>query len=199
MIVSDHLGSPRLVINTTDGTVVQRIDYDEFGKIIIDSNPGFQPFGYAGGLLDQHTKLTRFGARDYDAQTGRWTAKDPIRFAGGDTNLYGYTFNDPVNFVDPDGTIGLPALIGIGIGAVAIANLGGAIDNAYKEQAKAPGPDQILNDSNKADAALQAQKDTISNAGKINEAGAGIVYVDPLEKIIEKVGGRAAEKICPLK
>jgi uncharacterized protein RhaS with RHS repeats len=45
----------------------------------------------------------RFGARDYDAETGRWTAKDPILFAGGDTNLYGYVLNDPVNWVDLDG------------------------------------------------------------------------------------------------
>lgn len=108
-IVSDHLGSSRLVVDSTSGTggtIVQRIDYDEFGNIINDTNPGFQPFGFAGGIYDQHTKLTRFGARDYDAETGRWTAKDPIRFAGGDTNLYGYVMNDPVNFVDPWGLDG---------------------------------------------------------------------------------------------
>jgi hypothetical protein len=34
---------------------------------------------------------------------GRWTAKDPIFFAGGDTDLYGYVLNDPINLVDPDG------------------------------------------------------------------------------------------------
>ncbi|MGH7164327.1 MAG: RHS repeat domain-containing protein, partial [Nitrospiraceae bacterium] len=79
-IVSDHLGSPRLVINTADGSVAQRMDYDEFGNVLLDTNPGFQPFGFAGGLSDQHTSLTRFGARDYDAVTGRWTAKDPIDF-----------------------------------------------------------------------------------------------------------------------
>jgi hypothetical protein len=45
----------------------------------------------------------RFGARDYDPQVGRWTAKDPILFAGGDTNLYGYVLNDPVNLTDSDG------------------------------------------------------------------------------------------------
>jgi RHS repeat-associated protein len=102
-IISDHLGSPRLVVDTATGTIAQRIDYDSFGNIISDTNPGFQSFGFAGGLYDQHTKLTRFGARDYDAEVGRWTSKDPIFFAAGDTNLYGYTANDPINFIDPLG------------------------------------------------------------------------------------------------
>ncbi len=102
-IISDHLGSPRLVINTTTGVIAQRVDYDEFGNVLFDTSPGFQPFGFAGGFYDQHTKLTRFGARDYDAETGRWTVKDPILFNGGDTNLYGYVVNDPVNFFDLDG------------------------------------------------------------------------------------------------
>jgi RHS repeat-associated protein len=50
-------------------------------------------------------------SRDYDPRsTGRWTTKDPIRFNGGDTNFYGYVMADPVNFVDPDGLIGMPAM-----------------------------------------------------------------------------------------
>ena len=104
-IVSDHLGSPRLVIDTVTGEIVQQMAYDTFGKVIEDTNPGFQPFGFAGGLYDHDTGLVRFGARDYDPETGRWTAKDPIRFAGGDTNMYGYVFNDPVNLIDPSGLI----------------------------------------------------------------------------------------------
>jgi len=74
-----------------------------WGKVINDTNPGFQPFGFAGGLYDQDTGLTRFGFRDYDAETGRWTAKDPILFGGGDSNLWGYNANDPVNWIDPTG------------------------------------------------------------------------------------------------
>jgi uncharacterized protein RhaS with RHS repeats len=45
----------------------------------------------------------RFGARDYDAYTGRWTAKDPIFFGGGDPNFFAYVGNDPVNHIDPIG------------------------------------------------------------------------------------------------
>ncbi|MDR0407879.1 MAG: hypothetical protein LBH45_03005 [Campylobacteraceae bacterium] len=61
------------------------------------------PIGFAGGLYDHDTKLTKFGYRDYDSQTGRWMSKDPIDFDGGDSNLYGYVMNDPVNGVDPEG------------------------------------------------------------------------------------------------
>jgi len=104
-IVSDHLGSPRLVIDTATGAIAQRMDYDAFGNVLVDTQPGFQPFGFAGGLYDPDTKLVRFGARDYDPEVGRWTAKDPIRFAGGDANLYGYVVGNPVNLVDPNGQV----------------------------------------------------------------------------------------------
>jgi len=103
--IKDHLGSIRLVVNTVTGAIVQKIDYDAFGKVIVDTSPGLQPLGYAGGIYDQDTGLMRFGVRDYDPETGRWTSKDPIRFAGGDPNLYAYTGNDPVNKIDPNGKI----------------------------------------------------------------------------------------------
>ncbi len=102
-IFTDHLGSVRYVVNAATGAVVQRMEYDSFGRVTLDTSPGFQPFGFAGGLYDYQTGLVRFGARDYDAETGRWTSKDPIGFAGGDTNLYGYTMADPVNSKDPTG------------------------------------------------------------------------------------------------
>jgi RHS repeat-associated protein len=102
-IITDHLGSVRLIVDGATGGVAEQIEYDEWGNVVSDTNPGFQPFGYAGGLFDTQTQLVRFGARDYDPATGRWTAKDPIGFAGGDLDLYGYVHEDPVNQADPIG------------------------------------------------------------------------------------------------
>jgi RHS repeat-associated protein len=117
----DQVGSLRIVADTS-ANVLKRIKYDSFGNIIEDTNPEFQiPFGFVGGLHDRDTGLVRFGYRDYDPDTGRWTAKDPIGFAGGDTDLYGYCLNDPVNFVDSEGL-----WVAQAIGAV----LGGGL-NAY--------------------------------------------------------------------
>jgi RHS repeat-associated protein len=109
-VVTDAIGSVRLVINTATGSIAQRMDYDGFGQVVNDTSPGFQPFGFAGGLYDKDTKLVRFGARDYNPETGRWTVKDPIGFAGGNANLYAYVANDPVNSSDPTG-LAAPLLV----------------------------------------------------------------------------------------
>ncbi len=131
-IITDLRGSVRLVANSATGEIIQRLDYGPFGEVLADTNPGFQPFGFAGGLYDADTGLVRFGARDYDPSVGRWTAKDPIRFAGGQANLYAYVGNDPVNLIDPSGLwanlLG-GALVGGGIDLASqlIAN-GGRLD-----------------------------------------------------------------------
>ncbi len=76
-------------------------------KLETASSTRFQPFGFAGCLYDVDTKLCHFGAREYDASIGRWLTKDPILFAGGDTNLYGYVVQDPINLIDPSGNFAI--------------------------------------------------------------------------------------------
>jgi RHS repeat-associated protein len=120
-VIKDHLGSVRMVVDASTGAVIQQIDYNDLGAVIGDTNPGFQPYGFAGGLYDYQTGLVKFGARDYDPEVGRWTSKDPILFKGGDTNLFGYVANDPINFIDPRGlwSISVSLFAGYG-GAITI-------------------------------------------------------------------------------
>ena len=39
----------------------------------------------------------------YNPETGRFLSADPIGFYGGDTNIYRYVRNNPINFIDPYG------------------------------------------------------------------------------------------------
>jgi hypothetical protein len=46
----------------------------------------------------------------YDPRVGRWTSQDPSGFAPGDSNLYRYVKNDPINTVDSTGLAGCDSL-----------------------------------------------------------------------------------------
>ncbi len=113
-VATDQLGTPK-VISDAIGTVVKIMEYDSFGWATFDSNPSFSiPVGFAGGIADSKTRLVRFGYRDYEPETGRWAAKDPIFFGGGQGNLYQYVKNNPVNWTDPSG-LWIPQAIGAAI------------------------------------------------------------------------------------
>ena len=93
-----------------DGTVVKRVDRDTWGRVLADSAPAFAlPIGFAGGIEDPDTGLVRFGMRDYDPQTGRFTARDPLFHSGSPGNLFAYADSSPASRVDPSGMISLGA------------------------------------------------------------------------------------------
>jgi RHS repeat-associated protein len=125
LLLKDERGSIRYVIDATSGAVLHALTYDAFGRVLSDTSPAFQPFGFAGGIYDADTGLVHFGARDYDPETGSFTRKDPSRFGGGE-NLYAYAGGDPINFVDPDGESVVGAVVG---------GLEGAIINYAEEGA----------------------------------------------------------------
>ena len=159
-IATDQVGTPRVVTDAT-GAIVKAIDYDSFGVPLSDSAPGFfLPFGFAGGLADPVSGLVRFGRRDYEPQTGRWTARDPVLFDGGQANLYLYAGGDPVGQRDPTGLfcvggsvyagfggggqvcvtdegVSLCAEAGFGIGTDAGAELGDLAESGTSMVAKA--------------------------------------------------------------
>ncbi|HEU6437975.1 MAG TPA: RHS repeat-associated core domain-containing protein [Nitratidesulfovibrio sp.] len=102
----DQVGTPKVLLDP-DGRVVKRMEYDSFGNPLLDTCPYFfLPLGFAGGLADRHTGLVRFGFRDYDPRTGRFTAPDPLGDTGGDHDPYDYCVDDPVSAFDPLGLEG---------------------------------------------------------------------------------------------
>jgi len=107
LLLCDQVGTP-LALATTDGHVVQTMQYDSFGNLLqVRGDAVRLPLGFAGGLFDGDTGLTRFVWRDYDADTGRFTALDPMGAKGGDSDWYGYCVDDPVNRVDAWGLMGV--------------------------------------------------------------------------------------------
>ena len=124
-VATDNLGTPKVITDAT-GAVVKTVEYDSFGKLISDTNAGFNmPIGFAGGLSDPVTGLVRFGLRDYDTLSGRWSARDPILFDGFQANLYVYVGNNPVGLRDP---VGLWC-----IGVSAYGGVGGGIEYCYED------------------------------------------------------------------
>jgi RHS repeat-associated protein len=111
--VKNHLGTVKLVVNAVTGAVVQRIESDAWGNVLSDSNPGFQPFIFAGGVFDNDTRLTHFGFRDYDSSSGSWLSPEPMlqdpswvkgeAQEGFSAPIYAYARNNPLRYIDPTG------------------------------------------------------------------------------------------------
>lgn len=70
---------------------------------------------FPGQLYDAATQLSYNYYRDYNPRTGRYTTSDPIGLAGG-INTYAYVENDPLRYIDPEGTDLQSTLSGMGLG-----------------------------------------------------------------------------------
>ena len=95
----DHLGSTNALTDAS-GNVSSSASYDSFGNATGNLSTRYQ---FTGREYDNFTGLHYYRARWYDGNLGRFISEDPIGFAGGDVNLYGYVGNKPLNFFDPFG------------------------------------------------------------------------------------------------
>jgi RHS repeat-associated protein len=104
-----------IALTDEDGYIVETYSYDPFGNLL--STPTiYNPKLYIGRddvLYDTETDLYYMHARYYDPEAGRFIMKDPVEGSLGNPitqNPYIYCANDPINKIDPAGTVTLGAL-----------------------------------------------------------------------------------------
>jgi RHS repeat-associated protein len=97
----------------TSGNVVERYAYDPYGK------PSFYTARYGslsssayasstlfqGGRFDSTASLYNFRLRTASPSEGHWVQVDPVRFGGGDVNLYRSVGDKPTTNSDPTGLL----------------------------------------------------------------------------------------------
>jgi RHS repeat-associated protein len=101
--LTDKLGSVR---ENTDGNgnVLDSITYDTYGNILAETHPtSGDRFKYTSREWDSEIGQYFYRARYYGPTIGRFINEDPIGFKGGDSNLFRYVKNSPVNVFDPRG------------------------------------------------------------------------------------------------
>ena len=106
----DGLGSV-MALTKEDGSISERYLYDVFGKAtVLDSSGAIQSnsvignrFLYTGREWIAAADLYDYRNRVYMPQLGRFFQSDPIRFEGGDINIYRYVGNGVFRWVDPSG------------------------------------------------------------------------------------------------
>ena len=98
---NDHLGSATLITDE-NGNVVEEKKYSPFGIELA----GNSKIGYNSKELDKDTDLNYYGARYYASEFGRFITPDTVKGKltnPQSLNLYAYTLNNPLKYVDPSG------------------------------------------------------------------------------------------------
>lgn len=185
--LNDHLGSTRLVI---DSTGVQRDvhKYYSFGKTYAEITNTNQSYRFTGKPLDKEAGLNLYyyGARYYDPELGRFLALDPAASNYPGLSPYAYCANNPVKNVDPDGERWYDIVAG---------SAAAFIDNAFG------GNTEIRNWYEPTDASDynlgQNIGDGLSIVGGLGEVGGGIAALGAETAVTVGSGGVAAVVTVP--
>lgn len=116
-----------LALTNSTGAIQTQYGYEPFGNVSATGAASTNSYQYTGRENDG-TGLDYYRARYYNPTIQRFVSQDPIGFAGGDANLYGYVGDNPANYQDPSGELIIGAVIGAFVGgaeAYAAAQLQG--------------------------------------------------------------------------
>ncbi|TXK75434.1 S8 family serine peptidase [Paenibacillus sp. N3.4] len=133
------------VVGLTDaaGKTLNTYKYDIWGNPLITEEAVQQPFRYSGEFYDNTTGLQYLRARWYDPTVGRFINEDTYEGKYDNPltlNLYTYTTNNPLRWIDPSGHANEVAFGGgggVGFGAI---GAGGAAVGAGIIVGTAPTP-----------------------------------------------------------
>ena len=138
--IRDHLGNTRVIYRDDNGDgQISTQDADDTNVYDVRRRYDYYPFGlelkgrwtpahdvtvdnrmrYNGKELSDDAGLYYYGARVYEPSIGRFTGVDPLADAPHlvGWSPYHYTYNNPINYIDPDGRSpikGLKALFNVG-------------------------------------------------------------------------------------
>jgi RHS repeat-associated protein len=207
---TDALGSPIAVSNEA-GTVIERTNYDPYGGPIGKTIDGI---GYTGHVMDPLTGLTYMQQRYYDQGVGRFLSVDPVTaLDNGDMrhfNRYGYAYNNPYKFVDPDGRAPGSAAKDMGLFIRAAWNSGGdpgemgRLYREYKQERREADQFQldVASDLTRVGLVKDAVEVVVevANEGDATEEGVGALAGELVGTLVEnkldgKIGGDAASVV----
>jgi RHS repeat-associated protein len=100
-LLPEALGST-VALGDGTGTLQTQYTYEPFGYTTQTGQANTNSYKYTG-REDDGTGLYFYRARYYHPRLQRFISEDPIRFRGGDVNLYGYVRNNPIRLIDPFG------------------------------------------------------------------------------------------------
>jgi RHS repeat-associated protein len=109
---TDALGSPVARTNGAGQIIGSRTRYEPYGATAAGDVP--QGIGFTGHVNDPDTGLVYMQQRYYDLIAGRFLSVDPVTTnatSGDHFNRYVYGENNPYKYVDPDGRLGVLALV----------------------------------------------------------------------------------------
>jgi len=127
--LTDALGSTLALADST-GALQTQYTFEPFGNTSTTGTATANSFAYTGRELDA-TGLYFYRARYYNPALGRFISEVPLGFGSGDTNLYSYVGNRPLDYNDPSGktpaVVAIPVLLGAGEGVLAATGVGAVV------------------------------------------------------------------------
>ena len=147
-VYPDHLGTPRVIIDTHNRVRWRWDNTDPFGANIASEDPDGDrlnlsyPLRFPGQYFDKETGLHYNYFRDYDPQTGRYIQSDPIGLAGG-LNTYAYVDGNPGR-IDPLGLDWIDSIASWWSGSVAAFQADSASDTVLRTLQALPSTALVL-------------------------------------------------------